>query len=91
MLVVICRSAKEPRTNANWLLGWNCAVCDEALQVGPQGRAAITAGGKPFCTKCGMEFMHSVPPEERAGVMFSPEGLKTLERYIEKARNAGKN
>jgi hypothetical protein len=91
-LVVICRRASDPVPSGS-LPGYRCSVCDLELVATPKGRAAIAAGGKPFCNSCGAELAEKAERDGTlGGIIMTPEAATQLNRIVDQMKEAhGRN
>jgi hypothetical protein len=66
--IIMCRSAADSLLPQHER-GYICRLCGTKLQVSPEGRAQIAAGGTPVCNKCGLAFVKEGAPE---AIVFNP-------------------
>jgi DNA-directed RNA polymerase subunit RPC12/RpoP len=91
MLIVVCKTARDPLRHERMTLGYKCALCEEPLQVSPTALDAIKAGGRALCNPCGIRLVKETPVEELAGFGLSEEALAQLDERIAKMRAAKDN
>ena|ERR1700685_4319632 len=76
--VIICRAVSDGLTPGSET-GFVCSMCQEPLQVTPQGLAILrTHGGELLCNPCGLLYVH-VADEEIARTELSPAAKTQLD------------
>jgi hypothetical protein len=81
--VIVCRSARESRTPGA-LVGYECAICQEPLQITPSGKATLESSGPgtdTLCNECGLLYAQIADGAGRlAATEMGPEAKAQLDR-----------
>jgi len=81
-MVIVCRSAKES-LSPGALLGFECAICNEPLQITPDGKACYESmgGAELLCNPCGLLYVQIADESGRlAGTALSQTAKTQLDK-----------
>lgn len=79
MTIVACRTAQSPLLEGSEIGEW-CRACNTGLQVTAAGRAAIAAGGTPYCNDCAFRKAQALAAEgAKIEIATSPTAQRQLE------------